>query len=98
VRSQQVQTELNDLIDRTAQQSGDAVARVGAAFAAADLPPTTGPTGEPTDGATRVPLGPICSWTWMCADPPDIHATTEGYRVMADQVLAALGEGGAGPG
>jgi len=97
-RSQQAQTELNALIDRTAQESGDAVARVGAAFAAADLPPTTGASGATGTSTTRVPLGPICSWTWMCADPPDIHATTEGYRVMADQVLAARGEGGAGPG
>lgn len=42
----------------------------------------------------------ICNYTWVC-DPrfqENIHPTTEGYRVIADAVEAALGLPGAGPG
>lgn len=41
----------------------------------------------------------ICDYTWVC-DPhfqENIHPTTEGYRVIANAVEAALGLPGAGP-
>lgn len=73
-RADEVHTALNELVADVARDAGAVVAPVGAAF-------TAGDDGEP-------PVGPICSLTWMCADPPDIHATDAGYRVMAEQVLA----------
>jgi lysophospholipase L1-like esterase len=35
----------------------------------------------------------VCRWTWMCVPPPvgpNIHATAEGYAVIAEAFLAAL--------
>jgi hypothetical protein len=35
-------------------------------------------------GGAKTPNPHICTWTWMCTAHPDIHATTEGYRVIAE--------------
>lgn len=79
VRSDEVQDELNALLEGAAEDAGAGVARAGEAFAAAGPTPTQGPT-----------VGPVCSLTWMCAASPDIHATTEGYRLIAGAVIEAV--------
>lgn len=73
-RSEQVQAELNELITSIGQQAGADVTDVETAFS----------------GGEEASVGPICSLTWMCGDPPDVHATTAGYELMAAQVLGAL--------
>lgn len=74
VRSAQVQAQLNDVVASSADAAGVRVADVATPFA----------------GTTGTSPGPVCSLTWMCADPPDVHATDEGYALMADAVLAVL--------
>lgn len=79
VRSDEVQRELNRIISSAAAHAGAEVASVADAF-------TAGP-----DAASATPaVGPVCSLTWMCGDPPDIHPTDAGYAVIADQVLEAV--------
>lgn len=34
-------------------------------------------------GGSGAPNPSLCSYTWMCATPPDIHATNKGYEVIA---------------
>lgn len=35
--------------------------------------------------------GRVCDLTWMCSRYRDIHATTAGYQVIAERILAAAG-------
>ncbi len=47
-------------------------------------------------GAHVVPVadafaGRACDLTWMCSRYRDIHATTAGYQVIAERILAAVG-------
>lgn len=77
VRSEQVQRELNEIIASAADAAGARVATVAGAF-------TAGP------GTATPAVGPVCSLTWMCAEPPDIHPTDAGYAVIADRVLQAV--------
>jgi lysophospholipase L1-like esterase len=44
-------------------------------------------------GGPEIPNPNICTLTWMCTPPPlgpDIHATTEGYSVIADTFADAI--------
>ena len=83
-RTEQVQDELNRIIAAAAADAGAEVAPLADAF-----------TGAPEGAAATTPVvGPICSLTWMCADPPDVHATDAGYALIADQVLEALSGAG----
>ncbi len=42
-------------------------------------------------GGAGVPNPNICSYTWMCSIFTDIHATTKGYRVIANTFEAGYG-------
>lgn len=42
-------------------------------------------------GGPNVPNHNICSYTWMCSIFTDIHATTRGYRVIANTFEAGYG-------
>lgn len=80
-RSDEAQAQLNTAIAQAAGAVGADVAGVGAAFSPA--------AGTGTSG-TSPAAGLVCSWTWMCGQSPDIHATGAGYAVMAQEVLGAL--------
>jgi lysophospholipase L1-like esterase len=41
-------------------------------------------------GGATTPNPNICTFTWMCTSPPDIHATNDGYSVIADTFAAAI--------
>lgn len=65
------------------------LADVAGAFATDDL---TTPAPLPQGGEAPLAVARICAWTWMCPGsgrPPDIHATSTGYQVIADAFLAA---------
>ncbi len=42
-------------------------------------------------GGTQTPNPNLCSYTWMCNNPPDIHATNKGYGVIAGAFEAQAG-------
>lgn len=65
-------------------------AAVGATFA--DITDVTGGYGPlPTTGAVPDPVRRVCSLTFYC-QLGDVHPTTAGYTVIADQVLRAIKE------
>jgi lysophospholipase L1-like esterase len=80
-RSDEAQAQLNTAIAEAAAAVGADLAGVGAAFSPAPGPGTSG---------TSPAAGLVCSWTWMCGQSPDIHATQAGYAVIAQEVLGAL--------
>jgi lysophospholipase L1-like esterase len=79
--SAQGQRRLNAEIASAAKRVDAPVADVSGAFARPSA------TSNATQGAA---LGSVCEWTWACAVPPDVHATTAGYTAMAQAVLRAL--------
>ena len=79
VRTAEVQEQLNEIVAEAARDAGADVATVAAAFG----------QGRQSGSATPA-VGPICSVTWMCADPPDIHPTDAGYALIAGEVLEAV--------
>jgi len=69
--------DFNGLLEDIYSQAADPVADVEAAFAVAD---TTLVDGTPLDVVRE------CQWTWICTPPPhgpDIHASSDGYEVIA---------------
>jgi lysophospholipase L1-like esterase len=42
-------------------------------------------------GGAKTPNPNICTYTWMCASSPNIHATTTGYGVIAGAFESAYG-------
>lgn len=78
---------LNGILAGVYTAGGVRVADVAGAFATSDLT-----TIVPLPGGGEGPLAVarICAWTWMCVrQPPDIHATSAGYQVIAEAFLAA---------
>jgi lysophospholipase L1-like esterase len=68
---------VNDAFDGIYAAAADPVADVTSAFAVTDFTPVD---GTPLDVLRE------CDWTWICTPPPlgpDIHANTDGYRVIA---------------
>ena len=78
-RTEEVQDELNEIVADAASEVGASLATIAPAF-----------TSVPRGATAATPaVGPVCSVTWMCAEPPDIHPTDRGYRLIADQVVQA---------
>jgi lysophospholipase L1-like esterase len=42
-------------------------------------------------GGAAMPNPRICSYTWMCHNPPGIHPTDQGYAVIAQALERAVG-------
>jgi lysophospholipase L1-like esterase len=42
-------------------------------------------------GGPAVPNPALCTYTWICSSYHDVHATSQGYAVIASQVENALG-------
>jgi lysophospholipase L1-like esterase len=42
-------------------------------------------------GGATVPNPNLCTYTWICSSYHDVHATTQGYAVIANALDAALG-------
>ena len=42
-------------------------------------------------GGATVPNPNLCTYTWICSSYHDIHSTSQGYDVIAQQVENALG-------
>jgi lysophospholipase L1-like esterase len=42
-------------------------------------------------GGTAVPNANVCAYTWICSSYHDIHATSQGYAVIAQQIENTLG-------
>jgi hypothetical protein len=81
----------NDVLEGMYLANGALVADVEGAFAVTDFT-----TFVDLDGVGPVPLSVYntCTLTWMCEPPPlgpDIHADTDGYRLIADAFAAVLG-------
>jgi lysophospholipase L1-like esterase len=88
-QSVQLTVLLNGVLTGVFTAAGVRVADVAGAFATTDLT-----TAAPLPGGGEGPLAVarICAWTWMCPGtgrPPDIHATSAGYAVIAEAFLTA---------
>jgi len=72
------------------QAGGALVADVAGAFAISDFTDMVQLKGF---GEVPLNVANTCNWTWFCTPPPlgpDIHATTDGYRVIAQAFEAVL--------
>jgi lysophospholipase L1-like esterase len=81
----------NDFLESLYAGAGMPVADVQSAFAVTDFT-----TLADLKGSGPVPLSVynVCTLTWICTGPPlgpDIHATSDGYGVIAKAFAAALG-------
>ena len=79
-----VTEQYNQVVHAAYANVGVRVAQVSAAFATA----TTTPTHNARWGTVPLDLARICILTWMCTNG-DIHPNVEGYRVIADTIIAA---------
>jgi len=79
----------DDLLKRAYGQAGITVADVFGAFQTTNF---GDPVTVPGVGSVPRNVARICQWTWECAPPPrgpNQHANAAGYRVIADEILAA---------
>jgi len=79
----------DDLLKHAYGQAGIGVADVFGAFETTNF---GNPVVVPGIGSLPRNVARICQWTWECAPPPrgpNQHANAAGYRVIADEILAA---------
>lgn len=85
-----VMEELNTALVADYQAGGALVADVAGTFAISDFTDMVELKGY---GQVPLNVANACNWTWFCTPPPlgpDIHATTDGYREIANAFEAVL--------
>lgn len=85
--SRQAFFKFNDTLETIYKAAGSPVADVEGAFSTTDFATKV---VSPDFGTVPLNVARICQWTWMCTPSPDIHASTEGYGVIAEAFLKVL--------
>jgi lysophospholipase L1-like esterase len=82
---------LNAGLEQAYAQAGVPVADVASAFDISNFTDTTELEGV---GIVPINVANACNWTWFCTGPPlgpDVDSNTDGYGVIANAFLDALG-------
>jgi lysophospholipase L1-like esterase len=92
VESAQASFVFNNALAATYASAGIAMADVYAAFESDDFSTMVPSPFPPPNDILPVNVANICTFTYMCDDPPvgpDIHATVAGYGLIAETLLQA---------